>query len=183
MKKFMIATGWVAAISLSAFGFSQFNASAGDDGQPKDGGEAPIVESTTEVEEATDESVTQVEEQTVQADENSESHWFESLPYKEFELEVEYGDDVDYEADYEYEGGDPEAEIEDERKDKEIEISGDKALNELSHILPNIDIDENTSKDEGINVALDAFNLDSNYKELEIEIEFLDGKEMEIEDE
>ncbi|QDI91924.1 hypothetical protein EPH95_12665 [Salicibibacter halophilus] len=165
MKKFMIATGCVGAISLSAIGFSQFNASAGDDGQTTDGGEAPIQE----------------EEPTVQTD-GEKDDWFESLPYKEFELDVEYGD-REYEADYEYEGGAPEAEIEDERGDKETEISGDKALNELSEILPNMNIDENTSKEEVKQAALDAFDLDSDYKELEIEIEFLDGQELEIEEE
>ncbi|SDJ02308.1 YusW family protein [Natribacillus halophilus] len=165
MKKFMIATGCVAAISLSAVGFSQFSASAGGDESPNDAGEAP----------------SQAEEPTVQA-ENAGDDWFESLPFKEFELDVEYDDDAEYDADYEHEGGAPEAEIEEERDGKEIEISGDEALNELSGILPNMDIDENTNREEIINAALDAFELDSNYKELEIDIEFLDGQEMEIEE-
>ncbi|QQK77660.1 hypothetical protein HUG15_20115 [Salicibibacter cibarius] len=164
MKKFMIATGCVAAISLSAFGFSQFNASAGDDGQaPKDSGETSVQE----------------EETTVQTD--GENDWFETLPFKEFELDVEYGD-REYEADYEYEGGDPEAEIEDERGDEETKISGDEALNELSDILPNAGINENSNEEEVKQAALEAFDLDSDYNELEIEIEFLNGEELEIEE-
>lgn len=106
----------------------------------------------------------------------------EQFNFHEFELEVEYGD-KEYEVEIEHHSdGRVEAEVEDELNG--IEINDD--LEAFNHLLPyvkKLDVSIDMDKQAIIDHVLEVFELDTNYDEFEVEIEFNDGKELEIEDE
>lgn len=107
----------------------------------------------------------------------------EELNLREFELEVEYADDREYEVEIEYHrDGEIEAEVEDEING--IEIKDDlEAFNYVLPYMQQLGISKGMDKQQVIDHLLEVFELDPNYKEFEVEIEFLDGTEFEIEDE
>lgn len=107
----------------------------------------------------------------------------EELNIQEFELEVEYGDDLEYEVEIErHRDGKIEAEVEDQING--IEIDDDlAAFNYLLPYVQKLGISKGMEKQEVIDHVLEVFELDSNYEEFELEIEFNDGTELEIEDE
>lgn len=186
MKKFgMITLSAVIATGLAACGENGEETT----GEPANG-DAPAdaeeddteeLENQVNVDDEMDESSNE-DENEEDEDADAEEDWYEDLPYDEFELEAEYSHG-EYEAEYEYEGGNPEAEIEDTRDGEDIELEGEEALEELSAILPEMDVGENSGDDEVLEAAIDAFELDEDYSELEVEIEFLDDGETEVEDE
>ncbi|SES38851.1 YusW family protein [Salipaludibacillus aurantiacus] len=106
--------------------------------------------------------------------------WYEGLAFSEFELDAEY-EDGEYEAEYEYNDGNPEAEIEDTR-DGNLELGGQEALDELEQILPQLELTGENREDEVFEAVLAAFDLEDDYDELEVEIEFFDGGETDAED-
>ena len=105
----------------------------------------------------------------------------DKLDYKEFELEVSYGNNKEYEAEIEYDNGRVTAEIEDELKG--IKLKGREAFDEIHPRLKMIVVDKSTSKEDVIRQVLDAFELPDNYEEFKVEITFKDNTEIEIEDE
>jgi hypothetical protein len=50
-------------------------------------------------------------------------------------------------------------------------------------MLTELDLDAESSEDEVLEQSIEAFNLEEDYDELEVEIEFLDDDEVEAEDE
>ncbi|RNA66287.1 YusW family protein [Alteribacter keqinensis] len=108
--------------------------------------------------------------------------WYKDLTFYDFELDVEYSDGT-YEADYEYNDGNPEAEIEDTRGGEDIEMSGQEALDEMEGPLTSLDVSSDMSEDELREAVIDAFNLDEGYDEFELEIDFFDEDDVEVEDE
>lgn len=118
------------------------------------------------------------------AERNSDSDevsLMKKLAYKEFELEVEYNDGKEYEAKLELKHDDRvKAKIEDELNNHEIE--GSQAFDELYPIVESTTIEQGTSKEEAIKQVLDAFSLDENYKDFELEIDFHDGTKLEFQD-
>ncbi|WP_160112631.1 YusW family protein [Salicibibacter kimchii] len=178
MNKFgMLTLSVVVATSLAACGDN------GEEFENETNGDAPEEgDDNTEVQEE-EVNVDDMDDGADEGDGETEADeaWYEELPYNEFDLEAEY-DHGEYEAEYEYEGGSPEVEIEDSRDGEDMELEGQAALDALSDILPEMDIDENSSDEEIQEAAIDAFNLDEDYSELEVEIEF-NGDETEVEDE
>lgn len=113
-------------------------------------------------------------ESNVQTDEKNGGQAINSaLPFIHFDLDVEYAQDVDFSADYESERNGLEAEINDERTNRRLQ--GDEAFTELSPILEQLAFRENTSEEEVIAEVLDAFQLDDNFVEFELEVTFANG--------
>ncbi|PRO65644.1 YusW family protein [Alkalicoccus urumqiensis] len=150
-------------------------------------------EDTTEVQEddvTTSEEVNPEEEnealedseQPLEEEETDTQDWFEDLDFDEVQVEAEY-EDGSYDADYEYNGGEPEAEIEDSRGGESIDLSGQDALDEMQLVLPELDVTPETSEEELQQAVLEAFGLEDDYQELDIDIEFRDDEELEMEDE
>ena len=104
----------------------------------------------------------------------------DELDYDEFELEVDYGPDAEYEVEIEQDNNRIEAEVEDELNDEYLE--GQNAFDNIYPKVKKLTIDQNTSKEEAIEQVLDAFDLDADYTEIEIEITFKDGTKIEFED-
>lgn len=105
----------------------------------------------------------------------------DKLAYEEFELEVDYGKDKEYEVEIEKDDGMIEASVEDELSNKDL--SGREAFDDLYPKVKKLEITEATSKEAAINQTLDAFKLDDNYVKFEIEITMKDGQKIEFEDE
>ncbi|TMW70128.1 YusW family protein [Alteribacter natronophilus] len=108
--------------------------------------------------------------------------WYEELAFYDFELEVEYGHG-EYEVEYEYNDGNPEAEIEDTRDGQETEMEGQEALDHLEPIFTSLDLTEDMSDDDMRDAVLEEFDLEDDYEEFELEVEFFENGETEIEDE
>ncbi|MCR1834787.1 YusW family protein [Oceanobacillus caeni] len=105
----------------------------------------------------------------------------DELNYDDFELSVKYDGDKEYEASLEKnQDGSVEADLEDEING--VDIHGQEAFDEVYPKVKELTIEQNTNKDDAIQQALDAFSLESNYKEIELEIKFKDGTKIEFKD-
>lgn len=103
------------------------------------------------------------------------------LEFAEIELEVEYNNGEQYEAEIEKKSsGEYTSELDDEINN--THLKGDEAFDHIYSLLEKITITKDTSKDEVIDQILQAFELDGDYDEFEVEITFHDGTEMEYED-
>lgn len=106
----------------------------------------------------------------------------DQLNFAEIEVEVDYGDDQEYEAEIEKKSNDDyEVEIEDELTN--TYLKGEEAFNELYPIFKKLDITADSTKEEVIDAVLKSFDLEEDYKEIEVEVTFHDGTELEYEDE
>lgn len=92
--------------------------------------------------------------------------------FRKFDLEVEYAQDVKYDAEFEA-AGNGEAEIEDDRNNKHVK--GDEAYQELSPLLEQLNIDENMEDSEVLAQVLEVFGLQDDFTEFELEVTFADG--------
>ncbi|MCM3617157.1 YusW family protein [Sutcliffiella horikoshii] len=99
--------------------------------------------------------------------------------FTKFDLEVEYENNVKYEAEYEAEGN-GEADIEDDLND--VSIKGDEAYAELSPLLEQLNIDSNSDDQDVMSQVLEVFGLQDDYKEFELEITFGDGTKKKYEE-
>lgn len=106
----------------------------------------------------------------------------EQLDFHEFKLEVEYENDKDYTVEIEHHSdGRIDAEVEDELQDVFIKDDVD-AFNYLFPLVSKLNVTKDMAKEDLIAHVLDVFELDANYKEFEVEFEFNDGSELEVED-
>jgi len=105
-----------------------------------------------------------------------------NLPYTDFELEVDYGPDQEYEAEIEQnkEKGEIEADLEDELSGKDL--NGQEAFDEIFPLVEKLTISQETEKDDAIEQVLEVFDLDDDYEKFELEITFSDGTKIEFED-
>ncbi|WP_068674936.1 YusW family protein [Oceanobacillus sp. Castelsardo] len=105
----------------------------------------------------------------------------DELDYIDFELSVEYDGNKDYEASLEKnQNGNVEADLEDEING--VHINGQEAFDEIYPNVKKLTIKQDTSKEDAIQQALDAFSLETNYKEMELEIKFKDSTKIEFKD-
>lgn len=104
----------------------------------------------------------------------------DKLDFQEFELEVDYPDDIEYEAEIEKKStGLIEAELEDEAAN--IKLKGLQAFDEIYPLVEKLDITKDSSKEDVINKVITAFDLAEDYTKIEVEITFNDGTKMEQE--
>lgn len=105
----------------------------------------------------------------------------ENLDYGDFELSVEYEGDTSFDASLETnQKSDVDAELEDDQSN--VDINGQEAFDQVYPNVNKLSIDAETSKEDAIQQTLDAFSLESNYEEFELEITFKDGEKIEFED-
>lgn len=104
----------------------------------------------------------------------------ESLDYIDFELDVKYNNDQEYEVDLELENSYVEAKLEDDLNG--TEIAGDAAFDEIYPLVEQLTIDQDTSTDDAITQVLDAFDLPTDYEKFELEIKFKDGTKKKYDD-
>ncbi|REB08008.1 hypothetical protein DVB69_08525 [Sporosarcina sp. BI001-red] len=114
------------------------------------------------------------------SDQNYMKEKMDKLTYDEFELEVDYGKDKEYEIEIEQDNGKVESTVEDELSN--TNLKGREAFDEIYPKLEKLDITETTSKEQAIQQALDAFNLKDDYVKFDIEITMPDGQKIQFED-
>lgn len=104
----------------------------------------------------------------------------EELPFTKFEIGIEYSGDIEYEAEIKLRNNQVEAELENEIEG--VYMKGPEAFDIIFPIVKELNIEKDTEKSEVINSTLDAFGLDHDYVEYELEIEYDDGTKVEFED-
>ena len=104
------------------------------------------------------------------------------LGYREFELEVSYGENKEYEAEIERNKKSNAIEVKIEDELNGLEVKGKEAFKLLYPRLKKLAIKRRTPKREAIRKALRAFSLPASYEKFEIEITFKDGTKLEFED-
>ncbi|WP_039041475.1 YusW family protein [Sporosarcina sp. ZBG7A] len=104
----------------------------------------------------------------------------DKLTYDEFELEVDYGKNKEYEIEIEQDNGKVESTVEDELSNSNLH--GREAFDEIYPRLEKLDITETTSKEQAIQQALEAFDLKDDYVKFDIEITMPDGQKIQFED-
>ena len=93
--------------------------------------------------------------------------------FTEFSLDVNYGGNDDYEANYEVEKDVLEVSIEDYRTKEELR--GDMAFDQLNPLLEKLTFDASTPDEAVIAEVLSVFGLDASYKEFDLDVIFKDG--------
>lgn len=101
----------------------------------------------------------------------------QSFPFIEFDLDVDYKDQKSFEVSYENDREGMSAEYED-TINNEI-LRGDEAFERLRPIFESMTFDKNTEENEVISQVVDAFQLNTDYLKLELEITFTDGTKRE----
>ena len=105
----------------------------------------------------------------------------DELDYMEFNLDIYYGTQDEYDVELERNKDDTiEAEIEDSING--VKLKGTDAFNELYPMVKKLTIDQKTSKEDTIKEILDVFNMKNDYSKIEVEITFKDGTKIEFED-
>ncbi|WP_172370916.1 YusW family protein [Sporosarcina jiandibaonis] len=105
----------------------------------------------------------------------------DELDYLEFNLDIEYGTQDEYDVELERnKDGTIEAEIEDSING--VRKEGTDAFNELYPLVKKLTIDQQTSKEDAITEVLDVFNLKNDYTKFEVDITFKDGTKIEFVD-
>lgn len=100
------------------------------------------------------------------------------LNYTKFELEVDYGEDKEYEAEIKLDKDNlVKAKLEDDFKN--IDLKGEEAFNEIYPKVEKLTIEQQTTKEDAIEEVIDIFTLDADYIKLELEITFKDGTKIE----
>lgn len=103
------------------------------------------------------------------------------IPFRKFDLEIEDDDDDDKELDIEYEvhsSGNITAKVE---RENHRTLYGQDAINYLSPILKNLNINSSMSRQEIIDKVMNSFSWRGPYEEFEIEVRFFDGSSIEFE--
>lgn len=180
MKKFSIALFSIAFILiLGACGSSNNNADSTDNQPVSEGLENNNNNVDNEVENASSAESNNGEDDTDNNDEKIDK--MNDIGMTEFELEVEYAEG-EYEAEIEQNSsGTYEAELEDELNNNNLK--GDDAFNHIYDLVKNVDVNPDSNQSEVFEEFLNAFDLKDDYEEIEVEITFDDGAELEYEEE
>lgn len=178
MKRILLALGTFMLFLTLAACDSQQNNDA-----PVNNDDASNDEETTDSSDKQENNDSETENDSKTPENNSDSDMkskMDELDYEEFELELDYGQDSEYEVEIEQDNNQIKAEVEDELNGEYLE--GQDAFDNIYPKVKKLTIDQNTSKKEAIEQVLDVFDLDTNYTEIEIEITFNDGTKIEFED-
>lgn len=106
----------------------------------------------------------------------------EELNYTDFELDIEYANNETYEAELKTEKQHQRIDVEIDDDLNGVRLERDEAFDILYPLVAELNINQDTSKEDTIADVLKVFNLPENYKKFEIEITFRDGPTMEYED-
>ncbi|WP_339228989.1 YusW family protein [Oceanobacillus sp. FSL K6-2867] len=99
-------------------------------------------------------------------------------PFTSFDLEADFeGTEDIVEVEYEQDTNETEASYRNETQG--IQLRGDEAMQELDSIFSTFDFDENTPKEEVLSTVLEAFNIPNDAQNVELDIEYSGGTEVE----
>jgi len=132
---------------------------------------------------ADDENVTKVPEEVPVEEEgtnnqiNTDQTKENLFNFTNFDLDVEYAENKEYDVDYESESNGLEAEIKDDISN--TQIKGDEAFEVLRSIFEQLKFDKDTPNEEVVSEVTKAFDLDEDFQKFELEVKFLDGTEKE----
>lgn len=131
--------------------------------------------------EATDDSMDDNADDTTGNATNGNTTGEAKYGFTDFSLDVDMdGDDDAIDVDYEVEANSIEASYKD--KEQGIDLAGDEALQELDGIFSAFEFDENTPRDEVLQEVREAFQVNEDAKNVELEITFSSGTEIEYND-
>ncbi len=103
------------------------------------------------------------------------------LNFSEIEIDVEYQGGKEYEAEIDLDRNEPIlAKVEDDLNN--VYLRGREAFDHIFERASKLDLTSNSTKQQVIDQVLDVFNLPNDYIKLDVEIEFDDGKKVDIED-
>lgn len=180
MKRIQLLTGmFVIALTLVACGANNnddINTDQ-DSGTANNEDQQNNADDNTSADQDTDEDATNQGDDNVGRDMQAK---MDELDYTDFELEVDYGKNKEYEAKIEQDNGKTTADLEDEINGEDL--IGEEAFNKIHPNVKKLTIDQGTDKQDALKQVLDAFDLDTNYKKFEMEITFKDGTKIEYED-
>jgi len=125
---------------------------------------------TNDANQTTNDTTTDNVESTTNQNEGQQAGTYN---FTHFDLDVEYANDVSYNAEYKNTPNGITAEFEDEAN--RVDTSGDDAYNEIAPYLEQLTFDENTEDEEVRNQVMTVFGLDENYTEFELEVKFENG--------
>lgn len=98
----------------------------------------------------------------------------------EIEISIDYPNDTDFEVEVDQNSqGVYEVELDDEVNNKQLR--GMDAFDAISSNLEKLDITKDSSKEDVIAQVIDAFGLNDDYQEYDIEVIFSDGTKMDFE--
>lgn len=157
--------------------------------------ETPETDDTTINEEDDDQEIEENPDQADDGTENDEAtngdvaqdddqatikETMEELDLAEIEIKVEYPNDNEYELEIDKSSqGNYEVELDDEINN--IKLKGMDAFDTILPNLEKLDITKESSKEDVIAQVIEAFELNDDYEEYDIEVIFSDGTKMEFE--
>jgi len=104
----------------------------------------------------------------------------QELDYTEFELEVEYNNDEEYEAQLEHKSDDSVvASYEDDMNG--VRKEGIEAFNDLYPLVEQLKLTPSSNQEEEIKKVLSTFSLPDDYTDFSLELRFSDGTKHEFE--
>lgn len=114
----------------------------------------------------------QEKEDTISTSENA------PFNFAKFSLDVDYGVTKNVEVDYSNESSGVEASYTNDTTD--TNLTGDEAYSYLEPIFKTFTFDGSSSQDDVIQQVIDGFKLDQDFNELDVEITFDNGTEVEF---
>ena len=122
-----------------------------------------------------------VDYKTMQNDDEYMREKMAELNFSEIEIDVEYQGGKEFEAEIDQDRNEPIlAEVEDDLNN--VYLRGREAFDHIFEKAKKLDLTSNSSKQEVIDQVLNAFDLPNDYIKIEVEIDFDDGKKLNVED-
>ncbi|KAB2333064.1 hypothetical protein F7731_16095 [Cytobacillus depressus] len=107
---------------------------------------------------------------TTTEEQNAANQNTAEVPFKDFDLSVEYAGHKEYEAEYDTTDNQPEYSISDDLNNQFLK--GDEALGKLTPLLQQLTFTEDTAQEDAIKEVLQVFNLKDDYQEFDLEVQF-----------
>lgn len=190
MRKVIVLFSAIFMVLFLAACSNDDGADSGDDNDvptAEDEAENTDEQEQADDDDAIDESVEGEEDKDVDDSQQAEDQddmkkMMEDLNFDEIEIEISYGSDQEYEAEIDYhDNGDIGADLEDELSGEDLDNDLD-AFNKLYPLVKQLEIEQDTDKEEVIQQVLDVFDLEDNYEKFEVEITFDEGTKLSYED-
>lgn len=177
---------WFLSITLLSFVLVACGGNTDGEDQSDNGSTNESTTTEDNTDDTQQEETDQADDQTTDDDQDSAGEAddmmqkMDELDYKDFELAVDYGQDKEFEADIEQKNNGVEADLEDDINGENL--NAEAAFDKIYPNVEKLNIDKDTDKEDAIAQVLEAFELDDNYEEFELEIKFKDGNKIEFED-
>ncbi|WP_077358502.1 YusW family protein [Virgibacillus halodenitrificans] len=182
MKRFLkISVLFITALFITACGQTE------NENADKNNNTAESEEQSNQTEEMENEENQDTEgdsneqQSSIDADKEDINKKLEDIDYNEFELEVNYPNNKEYEAEIEYDNKQLTANLNNEFEDNNL--NGKAAFDQLYPNVTKLTINKDTNKEQAVKEILDTFDLDKEYLDFEVQLTLKDGTTIEYEDE